>query len=299
MNKEFSKIINNIKNKNKIIRLTFFILGTLLLAINYNLILLPNNLVIGGTSGLSIVLAPIINPQLFIFISSVILIIISYILLGTDKTLKSLVGTFLFPIFTIITLPLCDKLLPYFTFDNYFLLIFLAGFLSGISYGIIFKMGYTTGGSDIMVQIVNEYFKISSGKASRFINTIIILTGGFTFGFTKLIYSVIILYINTEIIDRIMIGISDSKMFYIHTKQEEKLKDFIINELKYGVTILDSEGGYSKEKKSILLCVVKTSDYYLFKETILSIDKDAFLIVTDCYEVTGGVKRNKLAFLND
>ena len=87
-------------------------------------------------------------------------------------------------------------------------------------------------------------------------------------------------------------------MFYIYTKENKKVEEFIIKELQAGVTILDSEGGFSKKSRKILMCVVKTSDCYLFKETVLSIDPNAFIVVTDCYEVAGGVKRQRLAFLN-
>lgn len=287
------------KHKGRILRILMFVIGTFLLAIDYNLILLPHNLIMGGTSGLSIILADIVNPQIFITVSSLILAGFSFFLLGKEKTLRSLAGTLLYPFLINITIPLADKLAPYFEFDAIIITILLAGVLAGVGYGLVFKAGFTTGGGDILMQIISKYCKIPEGQASRYLNAIIIIIGGFTFGFTILIYSIIILYINTELIDRILIGISDSKMFYIYTKENKKIEDFILHELKSGVTILDSEGGFSKKARKILMCVVKTSDYYYFKETILSIDPNAFLVVTDCYEVAGGVKRQHLAFLND
>ena len=287
------------KMKGRIFRTVMFIIGTFLLAIGYNLILLPHNLIMGGTSGLSIILADIINPQVFITISSLILIVFSYFLLGKEKTIRSLAGSLLYPLFINLTVPLASKLAPHFEFDVVIITILLAGVLAGVGYGLVFKAGFTTGGGDILMQIVSKYCKIPEGLASRYLNAIVIIIGGFTFGFTKLIYSIIILYINTELIDRILIGISDSKMFYIYTKENKKVEEFIIKELQAGVTILDSEGGFSKKSRKILMCVVKTSDYYLFKETVLSIDPNAFIVVTDCYEVAGGVKRQRLAFLNE
>ena len=287
-----------IKSKNKILRALVFIFGTFLLAINYNLILLPNNLVIGGTSGLSVILKDIINPQVFITVTSFLLIIVSYFLLDKKTTWRNLAGAILYPVFIHLTVPLANKLLPYFTFESMFLTVLLSGFLFGFANGIIYKVGYTTGGSDIIMLVVSKYLKIQEGLANRYVNGIVILIGGFTFGFTKLIYALIILFISTELINRILIGISDSKMFYIYTKENKKIEKFILEELGSGVTIFDSEGGFSKKARKILMCVVKTSDYYYFKEHILAIDPNAFLVVTDCYEVSGGVKRQRLAFLN-
>ncbi len=117
-----------------------------------------------------------------------------------------------------------------------------------------------------------------------------------TFGINKFIYSLIILFINTTLIDRILIGISNSKLFFIYTKEDELIKEFIIKELKTGVTILNARGGYTEEKNHVLMCVVANRDYYYFKEMVLKIDPHAFFIINDCYEVTGGVKRHNLPF---
>lgn len=86
-------------------------------------------------------------------------------------------------------------------------------------------------------------------------------------------------------------------MFFIYTRKTKEIEKFIINELQSGVTIFDAEGGFSRNKKKMIMCVVPTRDYYLFKESILLIDSNAFFIVTDCYEVSGGVKRSNLPFI--
>lgn len=125
----------------------------------------------------------------------------------------------------------------------------------------------------------------------------IILAGGFVFGFAKVLYALIIVYLNAIITDRILLGISDSKMFFVYTTEVNKIKEFIVKEIKTGITILDIEGGYSQKKDKMIMCVVRTRDYFLFKEKILEIDPKAFFVINDCYEVLGGVKRANLPFI--
>ena len=98
-------------------------------------------------------------------------------------------------------------------------------------------------------------------------------------------------------VDKLIIGISDSKLFFIYTKKWEEVRDYVLNDLDTGVTILEAEGGYSKSKNTVLMCVVPNKDYYLFKEIVLEIDPRAFFVINDCYEVHGGMKRRNLPFI--
>lgn len=296
---DLKKITEKVFERNFYIRTFILILGVFLLALNYNLFLLPNNFVTGGTSGIAIILKELfgLSPSLFISISSVVLIIMSYIFLGKEETRKNIIGSILYPVFVSLTAPLATSLLKYLQFDTTIIVVLIAGILSGMANGIIYKTGFTTGGSDILMKIVNKYGKIPEGKSVFTINLVIMVFGAIIFGANKFIYALIILFLNSQLIDRILIGISDSKLFFIYTKKTEEVKNFILHELKTGVTILDAQGGYSKEASNVLMCVVPTRDYYLFKETVLAIDKKAFFVINDCYEVSGGVKRRNLPFI--
>ena len=88
--------------------------------------------------------------------------------------------------------------------------------------------------------------------------------------------------------DKVVLGISDNKVFYIITDKDEEIKTYIMDYLKHGVTIFDVKGGYKKEKDNVLMTVLPTKDYYRLREGIKEIDKNAFFIVTDSYEVFGG-----------
>ena len=91
------------------------------------------------------------------------------------------------------------------------------------------------------------------------------------------------------ITDKVVLGISGSKAFYIITEHETEVKKFIIQNLSHGVTILEARGGYTGNLEKVIMCIIPTKEYYLFKEGIKMIDQNAFFIVTDAYEVSGGV----------
>jgi len=280
-----------------IIKLIVFVIGIFIVAFNYNLFIIPNNLVIGGTSGIAILLKKLIGlePKLFIYFTNAVLILISFAILGNQKTLRNIIGAILYPVFISLTEPLANSI--NITFNNELVLILVTGVLYGLGNGLAYKVGFYMGGSDIMALIMNEKGKVTMGKSLLVINTLIILASGFLFGFEKIIYAILIIYISSTLIDKILLGISDSKMFFIYTNEIDAIKKFIIEEIKTGVTIINVEGGYTHDKNKMLMCVVRTRDYLLFKEKIVEIDSKVFLVINDCYEVMGGVKRANLPFI--
>ncbi len=298
INFDLRSIKEAVTKKNFYIRSLYLIFGVVLLALNYNLFLAPNNFVIGGTSGLALILQKLfsLEPAIFIGASSIVLVILAYFLLGWGEAKRCIVGSILYPFFITLTKPLATLLVPHFVFDSTLIVALIAGLLYGVSNGIIYKTGFNTGGSDILMKIAKKFGKMSEGKAIFVVNLLIMLGGLVVFGVNQFVYSLLILYLSTVLIDRILIGISNSKSFLIYTKEEEKVKTFIMDELKNGVTILEAKGGYSGEKTHVLMCVVPNKDYYYFKETVLEIDKDAFFVINDCYEVTGGKLRRNLPF---
>jgi len=281
-------ILKIIYQKGRVKRYVEFIIGLLIVAIAFNLFLEPNHLVSGGVSGISIITKHIfgLEPSTFIMIASVFLLILSFLLLGKEKTLGSILGSLLFPIFVKLT----ADIHVYIDIDNTELLLasIFGGVLNGFGAGLIFKAGFTTGGTDIINQIISKYFKVSIGQAMLMSDGLIVLSGIFIFGPTKLMYALIVLYIISVMTDKVVLGISDSKAFYIITEKEDEVKEYIMTYLSHGVTIFQAKGGYSKEKQNVLMAVIPTKEYFKLKEGIHEIDHDAFFVVTDAYEVFGG-----------
>lgn len=290
---DFQKIKKLIFRK-KVVRSAFsLVIGAFILGFTYNFLLQPNNLMTGGISGFALVVQKItgFSSEIFIYIMTVVLLIISFIFLGKEETKGAIVGSLLYPVMISITAPLVDFLAPHLQLEHMLITVLLAGVLLGFANGIVYKAGYNTGGSDILMKILSKYGKIQEGKANMIISVLIVAMGAFAFGINEVIYALILITISSTLIDKILIGISDTKLFLVQTKKPEEIKAFIIQGLKTGVTELTATGGYSNEESKLLMVVVRTRDYFLFKETILLIDPNAFFVINDCYEVKGGVKR--------
>lgn len=101
-------------------------------------------------------------------------------------------------------------------------------------------------------------------------------------------YATIILYINSIIMDRVLVGVSKNKSIYIMTTKEKEIREYVLKTLHHGITEFDVKGGFQFHKKKVLMTVIPTKDYFRLKEGIKLIDKDVFMIVTDSYQVSGG-----------
>ena len=298
---DIKKIIEVVTNKDRMIRVLYVLIGVFLMALNYNMFFVEYGLVTGGVSGLSIVFNHLWgwNNEVFIYFTNILLLVLSYFTLGYNKTKKAAFGSILYPIMITFTYPLSKMLIPYFKFDDFFIVLVLSSIIYGFSNGLVYKMGYNTGGSDIIMHIMCKYLHMPEGRANFISSLVIILFAGLVMGVNKVVYAIIITYIFSIIVDRMIIGISKQKLFFIQSDMIDKIEKVIINDLKVGVTVLDGKGGYSKKSKKILMCAVPTKDYYYFKEVIRAIDRNAFFIINDCYDIGGGTIKSKGLGLSD
>ena len=285
----FSKNKNIIVKDNSLVkRLLEFLLGCFVVALAYNLFIAPIDLVPGGVGGIAIIINGLTNIDnaITIFVLNIFLLTLSFILLGKEKTKASILGSILFPIFVWLT----EDINVWLQIDNSNLLLsaISGGILYGLGAGLIFRAGFTTGGTDIINQIISKYCKITIGRSMLFSDGLIVLLSSYFYGINHMLYSILVLYITSMISDRIILGISDSKMFLIVTDKDEEVKNYIIKKLDHTVTIFKGKGGYKKEKDEVLMAILPTKDYYLLRDGIKKIDKEAFYIITDTYEVFGG-----------
>lgn len=280
-------IIEKIYSKDRLKRYSQFLFGLFLVSLSFNLFLLPCNLIY-GVSGVGVILNKLYgtDPSLVILIGSSILLILSFICLGREKTMGSVVGSLLYPVMVKLTVPFLSYI--NLGIDDIFVLTIFGAVISGFGYGLIFKSGFTTGGTDILNQVFSKYFKISIGNAMLIVDGAIILCGALALGWDVLMYSVILLYIISMMTDKVILGISQSKAFYIITEHEAAVKKFITDYLSHGVTILEGHGGFTGNNKKVIMCIIPTKEYFIAKEGIHSIDENAFFVVTDAYEVYGG-----------
>ena len=285
--KRINKIMEEIYNKNKVKRYLMLLTGCLIVAFAFNLFFLRYNIVCFGVSGISIFLSKFgINPSVFIMVANIILIVISYFFLGMEDVKNQIVGALVYPVFVEIT----SKITSLIDLGNLEMIIIavIGGILAGIGYGLIYKSGYSTGGTDVIGLLVCKYSKISMGSAMMFVNIAIIVIGKLVFSWEIVMYAIVVAYLISVATDKILLGISNSKAFYIvvDRDKDDVVNDFLLSLPGVGSTIIDVSGGQSNNKQTLILAVAPTRMYFIIKQGLKEIDKDIFYLVCDSYEVS-------------
>ena len=285
--KRINKIINAIYEKNKFKRYIMLVIGCLIIAFAFNLFFLRYNIVCFGVSGISIVLSEFgINPSMFIMIANVVLLIISYFFLGTDYVRNQIVGALLYPLLVEVTLKVTDLI----DLGNLELIVIavIGGVLAGVGSGLVYKSGFSTGGTDVIGALICKYSKVSMGNAMMFVNIGIIALGKIVFSWEIIMYAIVVAYLMSLATDKILLGISNSKAFYIVVDRDKDdiVNDFLLSLDGVGSTIIDASGGYSNDKQTLILAVAPTKMYFVIKEGLKEIDKNIFYLVCDSYEVS-------------
>ena len=277
-------IFDEISDRHLIIRIIILCLSLFLSAVVFNLLQLPTKIVSGGSAGIAVITESAFGwtPSIVLFIIYASLLVLSLFTLGYESTLGAAIATFVYPLFVDWTSNI-TSLISIDTSDMLLMAIFI-GVLNGFVTGVNYKIGFSSGGTNIISQVLYKWKHWSISKTSLFLNAIIVICGGFCFGWTMVMYSIIVVAINSITMDRVLLGISKSKTFYVITTEEEKVKDYIMNDLGHGVTIFNVHGGFLEKKKHVLMTVVPTADYFKLTAGVKTIDKDAFFVVIDAYE---------------
>ena len=210
--KRINKILDAINKRNVFKRYAMLLIGCLIVAFSFNLFFLRYNIVCFGVSGVSIVLSEFgINPSVFIMIANLVLIVISYFFLGVDEVKNQIVGALVYPVFVELTLYVTNLI----NFGDLEMIVIavMGGILAGVGYGLIYKSGYSTGGTDVIGLLICKYSKISMGVAMMFVNVAIIVIGKIVFSWEIVMYAIVVAYLISIATDKILLGISNSKAF--------------------------------------------------------------------------------------
>lgn len=275
-------------NKTKGIRYIMMVVSLFISALLYNLLLQPAKIVTGGVNGLAIINHYLnhMNPSITILIISLLMLIISYFFLGKERTAGTLIATFVYPILVEGTSYLTRYIVI--DFSDLLVISIFIGVIGGFANGILYKTGFSNGGLPIISQILFKYFDIPIGKTNFIINTVIVLLGSLVFGTTMIMYALIILFINSLIVDKVLLGTAKSKAIYIWTNKEQEIRNFLIKEMRHTATIFEVKGAYQNKKRKMILSVIPTREYFQVTESIKLLDPDVFYLVNDAYEVKGG-----------
>ena len=284
--RQITNIINEINKKNIIKRYVMLLSGCLIVAFAFNLFFLRYDIVCFGVSGVSIVLKEFgVDPSTFILLANIFLIIITYFFLGVEEVKNQIVGALTYPIFIKLTLYVTD-LIDFGHLEMIVIAIF-GGILAGIGYGLIYKSRFSTGGTDVLGLLICKYSKISMGNAMMFVNVGIITIGKMVFSWEIVMYAIVVAYLISIATDKILLGISNSKAFYIvaDKDKDDLVIDFLNSLPGVGCTVMDASGGYSNSKQTLILAVGPTKSYFIIKEGLKEIDDSIFYLVCDSYEV--------------
>ncbi len=264
------------------------------MAVSLAFFLIPAKIAPGGVSGLGIVLHYLFNLSvgLVMLVFNVPLFILGIKLLGRQFGPRTF---FSFVLVSIIT-DIFDKLLHVqaATADPLLASIF-GGVVLGIGLGIVFRFKGTTGGSDIVGQIINKYSNVSVGTGILIVDFFVISFAGVAFHNVNLaLYGFISLYFSSKILDLILDGIDYARSFYIISEKQDEIISLITNEMGRGGTELFGRGLYTRKERNVLYAVVTRKEVATLRQEILKIDPDAFVIIANVHEVLGEGFRKRI-----
>lgn len=272
------------KKKNFIIKILAILIGSIICSFAYNSFLMPNEILVGGVSGISLLLDYFYNFPVHwaIILINIIPCTLGFIFLEKNKMFYT-IGCVILSAFFI---PLLAPIFPKIEVDMFLSVIF-GGIINGVGCGIILKSGCTSGGTDILGTICKNKFNISIGTFSLLFNSILIIVYLFYMPVETVLYSLISMFIGSKIVDMVVVGLVKNKSVVIISQSSKEIKDIIINELHRGVTVYNGEGGYTNTNTKILNCIISHHQVPLLKELVLSIDPHAFIYFSEAIEVNG------------
>ena len=268
----------------------FFLIniGVILVASGMYFFLMPNNLATGGANGLAIVInhfIPSLSVGIIMVFINVILFALAIAIIGKSFGIKTVYSSYAVSAGIIILerfFPIEESL----TGDLMIELI-VGIIVTGAGMAIVFNQNASTGGTDISAKILNKFFSLDLGKGVFISDFLIALSAGFAFGLKLSLYALIGILINSFVIDYMIEGFNLKKEVNIISDYYEDVRDYIMVELERGVTLYYGQGGYSKEKKTILMVIVSRREYIKLRKFLKETDPNAFLSVKNTHKVYG------------
>ncbi|MCY7438253.1 YitT family protein [Bacillus altitudinis] len=281
MKQEHSQLWIEVKNY------VLILIGSAIVAVGFNTLLLPNQIAAGGVSGISTIMQSFGFEAAYVqWGLNIPLFIAGFYLLGGTFGVKTLVGSVFLPLMVFLTRHIAPV-----THEALLAAIF-GGVVIGIGIGLVFLGNGSTGGTALAAKIINKYTGLTLGTCLAMMDGLIVLAAMTVFGIEEGLYAVIGVFISSKTIDVVQAGFSHSKMAMIITDHEDEVRQAVFDQVDRGVTKISAVGGYTDHDRPILMCVVGQSQFTKLKQVVKAIDASAFVIVMDAKEVLGeGFKR--------
>ena len=277
--------MNNEKIKKSIIDVVGTIVGSAIMAVGVSSFLLPNQLSSGGFSGVATITYYLLKIPMGVMIMAlnIPLFLFAGYRLGKEFFIKSLIGTFSLSIF----IDILDRYPPITT--DRFLACIYGGVIIGIGTAIILRVDSSTGGTELIANIIKTYNPyISMSKYLTIIDIVIIGLNVIFFKHIEIgLYSAIAIYLYGQMIDIIFEGVHYTKLLFIISDKNEQISQVISEKVKRGVTGLYGKGMYSDKNKLVLICAASRGDVSKIKDIANGIDKNCFIVIANAREVLG------------
>jgi uncharacterized membrane-anchored protein YitT (DUF2179 family) len=287
---ELSQIQNAKLPKLKVLKRAISIfIGALLMATGLEIFLVPNNVIDGGITGISIMLSHLsgLPLGLFIFILNLPFFYLGYKQIGKTFALSTVFGIIVLSIFTSLFYPI-----PAFT-DDILLATIFGGMILGAGVGLVIRYGGALDGTEILAILINKKVPFSVGEIIMFFNLFILGAAGFVFTWDRAMYSILAYIIAFKTIDVVVVGLEQSKSAWIFSNKNKEIGDAILSRLGRGVTYMNGEGAYSGDDTKAIFCVITRLEEAELKNIVDEIDTTAFLAIADIAEVRGGRFKKK------
>lgn len=259
--------------------------GCLIASCSINLFLVPSHLLTGGATGIAIILYYLaelpIGLQTFIY--NIPLLLAALKTLGRSYTFDVVVGTAIFSFFLDLTRPLN----AYAPVSDYMLCAIFGGVFNGMGYGIVFRMNGSTGGFDIIGAIAKKYWSLNMGGVIFAFNCLIMTVAGFLFGMAPAMFTLICMYMNAMVTDKVIAGFNRRKAVLIISDQARHIAEGIITEVGRGVTFLHGQGAFTRRERNVVFVVVNLTQVAKIKLIANLFDPSAFMIIISANEVMG------------
>ncbi|MGG1880517.1 YitT family protein [Paenibacillus cisolokensis] len=265
-------------------RFIFITIGAVLMAVALEIFLVPNAIIDGGITGISIVLSEVTAWKLglFLFLLNLPFLFIGYKQIGKTFAISTLYGIAVLSV----TTAFLHHVEP-FTHEKILAVLF-GGLVLGLGVGLVIRYGGALDGSEIVAILLSKKLRLPVGQIIMFINIFIFVTAGFVFGADSAMYSIFAYYIAAKVMDIVVEGLEESKSVTIISSEYEEISNAIMERLGRSTTLMYGKGGYSQEETQIIYCVVTRLEVAKLKTVVQEIDKNAFISIQNVADVLGG-----------
>lgn len=270
-------------------RVIFIIIGAVLMAVALEMFLVPNSIIDGGITGISIILSHLTGFQLgfFLFVLNLPFLFIGYKQIGKTFALSTLLGI---AVMSLATLQFHH--VDSFT-SNPLLAAVFGGILLGIGVGLVIRFGGSLDGTEIVAILINKKIPFSVGQIVMFFNLFILSSAGLVFDWDRAMYSLIAYFIAYKMMDTTIEGFDESKSVWIISDNHREIGEALLSRLGRGVTYLNGEGGFSGDTKKVIFTVITRLEEAKLKTIVQDIDPSSFLAIGNIHDVSGGRFKKK------